>query len=49
MRLALITDDGELVDAIEDIDAYDLSKPMTRADVIEDIERMVRRAKDEKA
>jgi hypothetical protein len=47
MRLALINNQGEIVDTIENIDDMDLSKAFAQADVIEDIERMIRLAKSQ--
>ena len=41
MKLALITDDGEIIDVTEDVEEYDLEKPFARASVIDDVKREV--------
>ena len=42
MKLLLVGDDGSVIDALEDIGEYDLEKPMARAVIVEEIQRMLR-------
>lgn len=38
MTLAIITNDGEVVTVIENLEGYDLSKPIARTHVTDEIE-----------
>lgn len=40
MRIHLVTDEGELIETI-DLNEYDLSKPLVRTMLVEDIKREV--------
>lgn len=39
MRLAVITNDGEVIEVMDDLEEYDLSKSFARADVADAIQR----------
>jgi len=45
VKLILVADDGTVLDAIEDVEEYDLSRPMARADLIDQIQTLVMQAK----
>lgn len=37
MKITITTDDGTLIDRIDSLNEYDLTKPMGRASMVEDI------------
>lgn len=45
MKLLLVDDDGTVLDSIDDLEQYDLSKPLAMADLLTDIKTALRRAK----
>lgn len=44
MKLYLLKDDGTLQEIVENIEEYDLTKPMPRAALIEEIKEAVEKA-----
>lgn len=46
MRLTLTSNDGEVIATIEDIEQYDLDKPMAVSDVINEIQTNVKWGKE---
>lgn len=45
MKLAVITTDGYVIDVVLDIEKYDLSRPVAKADLLQAIENAVAEAK----
>jgi len=45
MKLILADGNGEVLDSFEDIEQYDLSESMARSVVMDELERIVRKAK----
>jgi hypothetical protein len=39
MKIYIVLNDGTLLDTIEDVEQYDLSKPMARAALVDEIRR----------
>lgn len=48
MQLALVDDEGHIVDAIDTIEEYNLDKPTAVASIIEDVRRMIAVAERQK-
>lgn len=47
MRLMLVDDDGSVVETMDDIEEYDLSKPVASASIIHWIQRVCDRGDEE--
>lgn len=43
MKILIVNDNGEVVEAIEDIEEYDLNKPLSRADLVNEIQQAIGR------
>ena len=41
MKILIVTDDSRLLGEIENIEDYDLDKPMARASIIDDIQDII--------
>jgi hypothetical protein len=46
MRLALINNEGEVYEITDEIEAYDLDKPMARANICNEIQEALEKFKD---
>lgn len=44
MKLALITDDGEVIEVVDGIEEYNLDKTIARASVVNEIQAAVHRS-----
>lgn len=47
MKLYLLKDDGTLYEIAEDVEEYDLTKPMPRMELIEEIKEAIEAARSE--
>lgn len=45
MKIHVVTDEGKLIDTIEKIEQYRLNNPSVRDDLVDEIDRLVRRGR----
>lgn len=45
MKIHVVTEEGELIDTIEKIEQYNLKHPSVRDDLVDEIDRLVKRGR----